>query len=423
MTLTSPAPIRQHVRTPLYTRLLLAIVAFLTLCTLMWPAHELRYDLRVYVVAARAFLHGHDIYTAHLAYPDDMVLGFTYPPFAAIVFAPIAMLGTEAGRLVMTWLSALSLLVIGVLTVKQLRPAAWSRQRTVLTGCAVGAAGLTLEPIRSCLDLGQVNVLLTAVLMLDLLGAVPRRYRGLLTGVVTGIKLTPGIFIVFLLATRRYREAAQASAAAAGTIAIGWLLMPSASATFWGDMISNPRVGATHFISNQSVRGVFARISHGTLTGGPIWLVVVAAIGVLGLLVATNLHAAGYRLEALLVTACAGLLVSPVSWTAHWTWAVPITAVLWVWTFRQASPVLFGITVVWTVTMTVGLPWLAPYLGDRELTHTGGDLLLGNSYAIVTALVLTTAAFWSAGLSAGRSRAEHPRAASARWSAPSGPSR
>jgi alpha-1,2-mannosyltransferase len=84
------------VRTRRPQLLVAAALLFLIGCLWHWPPNALQYDLRVYVVSAQAFLHGQDIYTAHLAYPKDMALGFTYPPFAALLFAPVALLGTRA---------------------------------------------------------------------------------------------------------------------------------------------------------------------------------------------------------------------------------------------------------------------------------------------------------------------------------------
>ncbi|WP_327640085.1 glycosyltransferase 87 family protein [Kribbella sp. NBC_00482] len=120
--------------------LVVAACAFLGFCWWLWPAGYVQSDLRVYVVAARAFLRGQDIYTAHLAFPKELALGFTYPPFAALVFAPIATLGTGTGRVVMTLVNASCLLAIGVLMTRALRPA-WSRERVLALGSGSARSG------------------------------------------------------------------------------------------------------------------------------------------------------------------------------------------------------------------------------------------------------------------------------------------
>ncbi|TWD80234.1 alpha-1,2-mannosyltransferase [Kribbella amoyensis] len=357
-------------------------ILFLTVCLWLWPPTSLQYDLRVYVVSAQAFLDGQDIYTAHLAYPKDMVLGFTYPPFAAVVFAPVAMLGTAGGRALMTLVNASALLVIGMVTVRALRPR-WSRWRVAAIGLAVGAAGVALEPVRSTFDLGQVNLVLTALLLVDLLGHLPPRFRGVLVGVATGIKLTPGIFIVYLLVTRRYREAATAAAATIGTMLAGALVLPDASRQFWGHHLFDPsRPGATHFISNQAWRGVFARINGGIDGIAPYWLLAVAVTLVLGFLAVRRAYEQGYVLESVLLTSLVGVLVSPISWTGHWVWALPITAVLVYRALQARSSALGGLALCWLVATGIGLPWHTPYLGDKEYTHHGLQLLAGNSYTL-----------------------------------------
>ncbi|WP_185448844.1 glycosyltransferase 87 family protein [Kribbella qitaiheensis] len=380
----------------------LAAAAFLVICAWSWSPTSLQYDLRVYVVSARAFLHGQDIYTAHLAFPKDMALGFTYPPFAALVFAPIALLSTGAGRAVMTLTSAMALLVSGTATVRAIRPQ-WSTYRVMASGLALGAAGLALEPVRSSFDLGQINLVLLAMLLVDLLGHLPRRFRGVLVGVATGIKLTPGIFIIYLLVTRRYREAATASAATVGTMVLGAVAMPDASRQFWGHFIFDPsRPGATHFISNQALRGVFARLAGGIQGIGPAWLLAVAITCAVGFLAARRAYDRGYLLESILLTATVGLLVSPISWTGHWVWAIPACALLWTRAVEayQAGGVrtarfrvLAGLAALWTVTMAVGLPWRAPYLSDKEYHHHGFQLFVGNSYAVCAVALLLAAAY------------------------------
>ncbi|WP_432943090.1 glycosyltransferase 87 family protein [Kribbella sp. CA-253562] len=373
-----------------------AVILFLIGCLWHWPPNSLQYDLRVYVVSAQAFLHGQDIYTAHLAYPKDMALGFTYPPFAALLFAPVALLGTAGGRVLMTLLNASALLVIGLVTLRGLRPQ-WSRYRVAAIGLTVGAAGVALEPVRSTFDLGQVNLILTALLLVDLLGHLPHRFRGVLVGVATGIKLTPGIFIVYLLVTRRYREAATAAAATTGTMAAGAIAMPEASRQFWGVYMFDPsRPGATHFISNQAWRGVFARVAGGIDGIAPYWLMAVALTCTLGFLAVRRAYERGFVLESVLLAAVVGLLASPISWTGHWVWALPICAVLVHHALRARSTrrgVLVGVALAWVVTTAFGLPWHSPYLGDKEYTHHGIQLVVGNSYALCGVAVLGLALY------------------------------
>ena len=69
---------------------------------------------------------------------------------------------------------------------------------------------LLLEPVRSTLAYGQVNIVLMALVALDCLAVAPRWPRGALTGVAAAMKLTPAAFVLFFLLRRDYRAAAVA---------------------------------------------------------------------------------------------------------------------------------------------------------------------------------------------------------------------
>ena len=356
----------------------LGAVAIITLCVVIWPPSSTMADLRVYYAAAKGLVDGDDIYTVNQKWPD-MGLGFTYPPFAAIVMTPLA-IGQQFAKLLMTLLSAASLLVIGAATARALRPSG-RRDRLLIAGLVCSAAGLVLEPVRSTFGMGQINLILLALLLVDLLGHTPRRFRGVLVGVATGIKLTPGIFIVFLLVTRRFREAAVASATTAATVLLAWLVMPGAAVDFWSRYIFDPsRPGPRHYISNQSVRGTIARLTGNSALTGPLWLLTAIIITIAGLTLASRLHASAYRLEAIVVTAYTGLLISPISWSNHWVWALPATAVVWSWASRSTALKLFAAT--WTVIFVLGLPWRVPFARDQELHLNLWQSLVGNSYTI-----------------------------------------
>ncbi|TDW17753.1 glycosyltransferase 87 family protein [Kribbella kalugense] len=353
--------------------LVLAATILPLICVLLWRPSYPMSDLRVYYAAARGLLHGDDIYTVHHQYPG-MGLGFTYPPFAAIVLAPLA-LGQEFGRLLMTLLSGVSLLVIGWTTAKAV---GWGRT----AGLVIAFAALAFEPVWSTFGLGQLNLVLLALLMLDLLGHLPRRYRGILVGVATGIKLTPSIFIVFLLVTRRFREAAVAAGTTLATIVIGWLVMPGPATDFWTRYIFDPgRPGPAQYVGNQSMRGVIARITHNSAATMPLWLLAATVVGIAGLLTARRLYDRGLGFEAVIVTAFIGLLVSPISWTNHWVWVVPAAAVLWA---RRRT--VFA--TVWCAVFVLGLPWWMPFAGDREYSWTVVQSVAGDAYPLGALLLL-----------------------------------
>jgi CDP-diglyceride synthetase len=83
------------------------------------------------------------------------------------------------------------------------------------------AAVLWTQPVLRNIYLGQVNLVLVALTIWDLCQPSEGRWwKGIGTGIAAGIKLTPLVFIPYLLVTRRYREAIMTAAGFAGT----WLI-------------------------------------------------------------------------------------------------------------------------------------------------------------------------------------------------------
>ena len=165
---------------------------------------------------------------------------FTYPPFAAVIFSVASVLSWTAMRWAMTLasLAALGLstwLVFGALGYRD-RPA-------IRLGATLGVSALALatEPVQQTLALGQVNLLLMLLVVADLLtgGALTpggskgrtRWWHGVGIGIAAGVKLTPLIFIPYLLLIRRYRQAAVASGVFAATVALGYAILPRDSGT------------------------------------------------------------------------------------------------------------------------------------------------------------------------------------------------
>ena len=77
--------------------------------------------------------------------------------------------------------------------------------------------------------LGQVNLVLMALILWDLTQPdtdKTRWWKGFGTGVAAGIKLTPLIFIPYLLVARKFRQAAMACAGFAFTVLLGFAILP-----------------------------------------------------------------------------------------------------------------------------------------------------------------------------------------------------
>lgn len=346
------------------------------------PASWRTVDLEVYRAGARALLHGRDLYGVHVGH-----LPFTYPPFAALSFAPVALLGPVGARVAMTAASTLALVVCLGLAVRAARPT-WTARVRWTAALLASTAALLADPVYWTLSFGQVNLLLMALVLVDLLADRAVLPRGVLVGLATAVKLTPGIVIVYLAATRRIRCALAAAVTVAASAGVGFLVAPGPSREYWGNLVFQPRrVGGLEFTGNQSLRGVVARLAGAAGSGVGWWMLVGGATALVGLSLAVH----GYRAhgELLGVSLCAvtGLLVSPVSWNHHWVWAVPVAVVLWARFLDLRVPGRLAAALAWTGLFGVAPIWWVPARDGREFAEHGFQLVTGNAY-VVAGLVL-----------------------------------
>lgn len=310
-------------------------------------------DLSVYRAAARAVLDGGSPYEVAIN-----GYGFVYPPFAALVLAPLGWPGRAAGYWCLSLLSLASLLAVVWLLLGRLGVTGRERRSRLLP--AVALAFLPLSPVAGTLLVGNVNILLMGLVLADLLWA-RGRYRGILIGIAAGIKLTPLIFVPYLLLTGRIRAGVTALLSFAGTVGAGVLLLPGGSRDFWGggflDSSRTRPPGEEAF--GSSIRGVVLSLLPDPLA--PVWLPLSLATGVAGIALAVQASRRGEELLGIVVTAVTGLLISPVTWYLHWVWCVPVLAFAAARRDRgqpSARTVLSGMWLVFAIP----LPWWAGYV-------------------------------------------------------------
>ncbi|MFJ6153041.1 glycosyltransferase family 87 protein [Micromonospora profundi] len=284
------------------------------------------FDLKVYYGALTWWVHdGREIYDY---LKPGTQYGFTYPPFAALVMVPMAYLPWTAAIIVSVTASVVTTtLLIWWLVDPIARRAGWTRWFALAVALCLAAA---FEPMRETVNFGQVNTLLLFLVAVDLLRLLPtgNRWAGAGIGLATAIKLTPGIFIVYLLVTGRWRAALTASGTAAGVTLLAGALFPNASREFWTEALWNTgRVGELAFVSNQSLRGVVARLDpqHPSTL---LWLLLVLATLALWAWRSRAAVAAGDEATGLALTGAVMCLVSPVTWVHHLVWLLPALILL-----------------------------------------------------------------------------------------------
>jgi alpha-1,2-mannosyltransferase len=255
-------------------------------------------------------------------------VSFTYTPFAAVIFAVVSVLPWTVLRWVMTLASLGGLAASIWLTVGALG----YRDRRVRWGATllVTAVALLTEPVQENLAVGQINVLLMLLVCVDLLLPKRRWWNGIPIGVAAGIKLVPGIFIPYLLLTGRIRQAIIATVTFAGTIVLGYVVLPHDSGMYWRDglVFKANRIVFPGTRGNQSLRGILTRFAGSVAAGNHPWLVAAFLVIILGLLSAAVLYHAGHPVAGMLACALTSLLVSPLSWDHHWVWVAVGIALL-----------------------------------------------------------------------------------------------
>ena len=364
------------------------------------------FDLRVYLMGGELARHSPgQLYT----WQQQPGIQFTYTPFAALLFA------------LLTWVPFHVLLdAAAAVSIASLTATVWIAFRELgwrgisRTGAALLVTGLALwmEPVQRTLFLGQIELMLMALIVWDLCQPDRRWWKGAGTGIAAGIKLVPLLFIVYLLVTRRFRQAAVATAAFAVTVIVGFAVLPHESAQWWlhGYFLQASRTGFIGTMLNQSLRGLLTRLIGSVASAGPPWLAIAIVTGIAGLAAAALLDRAGYTFAGLMTCALTALLVSPISWDHHWVWVAPGLAVLVDAALRAGSRracaawaaaavavvVAFGAWPRWwpgggSGLLQGGLIWYAPLSrfssGDNphyvEYHWRGLQEIAGNLYVIV----------------------------------------
>jgi alpha-1,2-mannosyltransferase len=337
-------------------------------------------DLAVYRWGGDLALSGDQLYQASF----NGHLLFTYTPFAAVTFMPLALVPGSVVELLSVAVGIAAIVAVAWMALGALGPVPASKRAGL--ALLVSAVALQLEPVRETLAFGQINMVLMALVVGDLCLPARSRWKGVGIGVATGLKLTPAIFIVYLLGTRRVPAALRAMAAAAGTVAIGFAVLPTESRQFWIDraFLESERVGGVAYVANQSIHGTLIRWTGGVAGAEAAWWVLAALIGTSGLALAAWLGRHRSDLAGVLVCALTGLLVSPVSWSHHWVWVVPALAIGVAVALRRP---LTWVVVVPATALFLGVPskgliWSVPHTGDQELDWTLGQALVGNLYVV-----------------------------------------
>lgn len=317
--MTAMAGVRAFASDERFARAVLTVSLLAHFALQLVPKTTTLIDLRVYRHASPGLLTG-ELYRFRLGeFSDQFPLPFTYPPFAALVFLPLAYLPWLVVRF--GWhLVSIACLYWIVRCSLRLTTGGVDRRHALLWTALV----LWIEPVRTTFNYGQVNLVLVAVLLAAMV-AGRDVLAGLGVGLAAGVKLTPAICGVYFLVKRRFAAAAWSAAWFAATVALMFAAAPGPSRDYWFHLLGDAsRIGPVGSAINQSLRGALARTAGYDVALGPPWLVAVLLTAVLAAVALRAAIRAKDTMATILVVQLFGLLVSPISWSHHWVWVVPV---------------------------------------------------------------------------------------------------
>jgi alpha-1,2-mannosyltransferase len=329
-----------------------------------WPQDEWQVDLQVYREAGRSILFGRPVYD-ELTDPPQL-LPFTYPPFAALLATPIALV--PLGAVAWLWTAGQVAATAGTV---------WIAGRPLLSRARhwwpVATALLTvlmvwLQPLSDGLRFGQVDAFIVLACLVDLAAVRPRWTRGVLIGLATAVKLTPGTFLLYFAFARRWRPAIGLLTGAVVATVASFLILPEASLAFWGGALTDPnRLGRNGGTSNQSIHGVLLRIGPPGVAGTLLWVALAIGAAWCGFRIARQAHGRGLAAMEVGAVGLVAVLISPVSWIHHLAWlCVVIPALIGDgrdrvrWGYAGVLTAWFLCRLPWW-----GLTWIAEHPGSR----------------------------------------------------------
>jgi len=349
------------------------------------PWRPIMVDLDVYRRAGSVLLAGGNFYDL----PGS--LQFLYPPFAAVLVTPLALLPATAVQI--GWTAAEAMVLVAIL------------HRFGLTGWVLSLAGVVVvylvEPVVQTLAFGQLGIFLVALVVLDLAPG-PRVFsrrllpEGMLTAIAAAIKLTPVIFVVYLLVARKFQAFWVAVITGIVVALASAAIAPAASYEFWTRLMRSD-TGLGHSIiyyTNQSVMAGIVRVFGPGQEPAIIGLILSCAVAAAGVWAATLWHRLGDVRLAGNLCGVAGLLASPVSWLHHFVWVVPLAMTLL--ERRAGSPRSLPSWYLVLGWLFVGWVVVAPFTGlpngaDVELQWSWSQHLLASISAVLGLALLAGA--------------------------------
>ncbi|MEV0149325.1 MULTISPECIES: glycosyltransferase 87 family protein [unclassified Nonomuraea] len=366
-------------------------VAPLVLHWLTNPDDQRLVDLDVYRTGGQMLLDGRAVYD--FSTPAPQLLPFTYPPVAAMLAVALAEMSWGTAQ----WVWTAGIFAALAVTV------AYSFRKVLLGRLGkygpwvfafLMVACTYVMPIRDQVRFGQVDIMLVALCLADCVARRPWWPRGFLIGVATAVKLTPGVFLVYLLVTRQWRTLFMASFVTGLLTLLPFAVIPRDAAGFWFSALLDPeRLGSNAGTTNQSVRGMLIRLYLNDTLTWVLWVAVVAVVAWYGFRAARDAYRADDHVTAVALVGLMAVLLSPVAWIHHLAWVVVVLGAL---VGDGRDPVRLRVAAGVWLYYVLPIPWWGVSLKAAEIPVLSPVLgkIVQNGYGLGALALVWLLAAW-----------------------------
>ncbi|WSW30591.1 phosphatase PAP2 family protein [Streptomyces sp. NBC_01003] len=247
---------------------------------------------------------------------------FTGTPFGGLVLKPLARGAEQALGWAWTFGTLGLVVVLGLVAARALPKPVTRRTSLLAAPVAVSLLMLSL-PVRNTLHLGQTSIIPVLLVLLGCFAARGEKSSGLLIGIGAALQPTVLLFAPLLWFTGRRRAAVSSGVTFAACTLLAWAAMPHDSWTYWVHHLAGAGLGSSpDGLANQSLHGALLRFGlEGPLEIG-LFLLLGAAVAVVGLRRAVRYAQDGQLLLAVALTGCVAVAVSPTTWQHQLLWVL-----------------------------------------------------------------------------------------------------
>ncbi|MHC0432943.1 bifunctional glycosyltransferase 87/phosphatase PAP2 family protein [Streptomyces sp. O3] len=315
---------------------------------------------------------------------------FTGTPFAGLVLKPLTRAAEQALGLGWTFGTLLLVAALGLVAARAL-PTPVSR-RTSMLAAPVAICLLMLSlPVRNALYLGQTSIIPVLLVLLGCFAVRGERASGILIGLGAALQPTVLLFAPLLWCTGRRRAALSGVVTFAAGTALAWAALPQDSWTYWVRRLAGAGLGASpDSVANQSLHGALLRLGLQGPLEIALFVVLAAAVAVVGLRRAVRYARDGQLLLAVAVTGCVAVAVSPTAWQHQLLWV--LLAVVGRVGRRASDRLVWPLAVV--VVMTLPTKMLLPDMRVMYPVQDNAPLLMALAAACLVPFIARTSPYF-----------------------------